>query len=311
MQRAGRWLLCMCAIAVRSADESAAEAPACALKPLEDPKPLFALIDAHLKAPHAAELKGLCEAPCDAVKQGLVMNRFKQRTTNAELGAFQLAALKELEPAAVAAFWELVPEEPQTWLLKSFVASLRCTVRKGSTACAEAATNDALERFEKARASFARRALAARGMEPFPVSDGGTAIEKADGVAGVKQYAAKLGIEGDAVEWLAAQFAPSAADRLANPNVTLVEPTWFRTVGASCRQQAYRHTPGAKPELDSAEDLSSLVTAVNVQLWAWYYKTCHKNSVIYAFEHRDDVAAALADDAAAAEGAERARGGEL
>ena len=74
--------------------------------------------------------------------------------------------------------------------------------------------------------------------------------------------------------------------------------------------QQHAHRAGAKPELESADDLSSLSTAVNVALWAWYYKTCHKNSVVYAWEHRDDVSDALSDDSAVFD-SEKARGGEL
>ena len=61
----------------------------------------------------------------------------------------------------------------------------------------------------------------------------------------MEHYAAQLGVGPEPAAWLATQFKPSAADRLANPNVTLVEPTWFHSVAASCRQQAFRHTPGA------------------------------------------------------------------
>ena len=34
--------------------------------------------------------------------------------------------------------------------------------------------------------------------------------------------------------------------------------------------------------------MANLDSAVSTQLWAWYYKQCHKASVENHFEHKDD-----------------------
>ena len=193
-------------------------------------------------------------------------------------------------------------------------------MRRRATRCEEASTNDLMEKFTVAREAYADAALERRGLAPFPA-------EKEDVESGsdadIAEYAARLGVEGDAAAWLVEQsapeseivrsarrgpfwpmlrgvgarappavlrsscerappsvlrssceraspavlrsscehertssrrFAPSAADKLANPNVTLVEPAWWKLVQASCRQQANLQAPGASPASKSPSD---------------------------------------------------------
>mmetsp|Transcript_21003 Transcript_21003/g.64613 ORF Transcript_21003/g.64613 Transcript_21003/m.64613 type:complete len:300 (-) Transcript_21003:21-920(-) len=282
--------------AARGADDAAAapEAPACDLTPF--PTAAFPAVDAllkkHLKPKHAAQFAALMQEPCESFNVGVILNLVQMRNTNAAFAAFTTAALAELDAPSVAGVWARTPRRAQVWLLKSFVAALPCTVRRRATRCEEASTNDLMEKFTVAREAYADAALERRGLAPFPA-------EKEDVESGsdadIAEYAARLGVEGDAAAWLVEQFAPSAADKLANPNVTLVEPAWWKLVQASCRQQANLQAPGSRLA-DDAANLTDLSLVVAANLWKWHYKTCHKNAALFAYERKD--AAEPADGAA-------------
>jgi len=281
------------------AAEPAAEPAACALTPYERATyPVVeALLRQHLLPKHAGQVLNLLADPCDNIKQGLVMNTFKMRNTNVALGSFMRDALSALEPERVGELLSLVPADPRAWILKSFIASLPCRVPRGASRCVQEATNDALEAYETARQAYARRALRARGMEPFPEDDDNVlAGDGAGGEPAMARYAWKLGIEGDAAAWLLEEFEPKKkAD-----GAVLSEPEWFRDVATSCRARAHARAPGAQTA-DEDGELTNLDNAVLTATWTWHYKTCHKAAVVAAFENRDDPAAAAAAAAASAE----------
>ena len=102
----------------------------------------------------------------------------------------------------------------------------------------------------------------------------------------MRRYARRLALPQKQIDWLVSEFAPSAADVLTNPNATTSEPAWFKPVARSCRKQASLKAPGLE-DADSA-NLTDLDLAVATQFWVWHYKTCHKSSVEFAYDHRND-----------------------
>ena len=266
------------------------------------------LLTKHLSEKHAKQMTDLLQKPCEPINQGLVINTCLMRNTNKELAAFTTAALNELAPEHVAGVWALTPSKPRIWALKSFVASLVCTPQGGSrmfpaeeTGCREKETNVILKKFQTARLAFSDLQLMKLDMAPFPrIEDEDEVDEVPDAVLqeelrvararrdleGVRRYARRLALPQKQIEWLVSEFAPSAADVLTNPNATTSEPAWFKPVARSCRKQASLKAPGLE-DADSA-NLTDLDLAVATQFWAWHYKTCHKSSVEFAYDHRND-----------------------
>ena len=293
-------LLCVAALgAVSRAAEEAAAAPSCALEAYDPATlPVLAqLLKSHLTPKHSKQMLDVMNDPCDKIKQGIIMNSFKLKNTKFALAKFVDQALRDLEPDRVANFWELVPGEPRLWMLKAFITSLPCKVDKATQMCTEESTNEVLALFDKARTLYAKRALVAKGLEPFPADeededDKETSDDDAAAAATagdvVTRYASRLGIDGAAVDWLKTKFEPTAEQKAANPNATIAEPTWFRSISIQCRQRASLYAPSGDKVSEDTSDMANLDSAVSTQLWAWYYKQCHKASVENHFEHKDD-----------------------
>ena len=73
---------------------------------------------------------------------------------------------------------------------------------------------------------------------------------------------------------------------LAKDETSVVaEPLWFRAVAAQCRQKAAAYAPNHG---DTAASMADLDHAVDAALYAWYFHSCHRNSIIHKYEHKDD-----------------------
>ena len=305
-----RRLVCAVVVASSLAADAAADKAAtekvCALEPYDAAAlPILdALLGSHLTPKHYGQVVELMKDPCDAVKQGIVMNSFKMRNTGVALGKFLADALRDLEADQVANFYELVPADPRSWVLKAFVAGLACTVKKGESTCAEVETNELLALFEKSRSRYAERLLEAKGLELFPVQEALDPESLGDYKAVTAHFCARMKIEDEAtVAWLAEELKPTDADVAKDETKVFAEPLWFRAVAAQCRQKAAAYAPNHG---DTAASMADLDHAVDAALYAWYFQSCHRNSIIHKYEHKDDPPP---EDAAAAAAAKPA--GEL
>ena len=285
-----RRLVCAVVVASSLAADAAADKAAtekvCALEPYDAAAlPILdALLGSHLTPKHYGQVVELMKDPCDAVKQGIVMNSFKMRNTGVALGKFLADALRDLEADQVANFYELVPADPRSWVLKAFVAGLACTVKKGATTCAEAETNELLALFEKSRSRYAERLLESKGLELFPVQEAPDE-PLGDYKAVTARYCARMKIEDEVCAWLAEELKPSDADVSKDETSVVAEPLWFRAVAAQCRQKAAAYAPNHG---DTAASMADLDHAVDAALYAWYFQSCHRNSIIHKYEHKDD-----------------------
>ena len=286
-----RRLVCAVVVASSLAADAAADKAAtekvCALEPYDAAAlPILdALLGSHLTPKHYGQVVELMKDPCDAVKQGIVMNSFKMRNTGVALGKFLADALRDLEADQVANFYELVPADPRSWVLKAFVAGLACTVKKGATTCAEAETNELLALFEKSRSRYAERLLESKGLELFPVQEAPDE-PLGDYKAATAHFCARMKIEDEAtVAWLAEELKPTDANVAKDETSLVAEPLWFRAVAAQCRQKAAAYAPNHG---DTAASMADLDHAVDAALYAWYFQSCHRNSIIHKYEHKDD-----------------------
>ena len=122
-----------------------------------------------------------------------------------------------------------------------------------------------------------------------------TTYDNLEAVAAAARVAGVSGIDKEAALMVTpANVSSSTTDRsaaeqkAANPNATIAEPTWFRSISIQCRQRASLYAPSGDKVSEDTSDMANLDSAVSTQLWAWYYKQCHKASVENHFEHKDD-----------------------